>query len=56
MRTKRSNQNSPFERRITVSAASVGGAVLLAGGKSHPLTDTMLLAVSPEKLSGLKPW
>jgi hypothetical protein len=49
------DQNSLFDRRVTVLAANVGGVVLLADGKSQPFTDTMSLAASPDELSVLKP-
>jgi hypothetical protein len=44
------------DRRITVSAASVGVVDPLAGANRKPSTETTLLFVTDEKLSGLKPW
>ena len=44
------------DRRIIVSAASVGVVDPLAGANRKPSTETTLLFVTEEKLSGLKPW
>jgi hypothetical protein len=52
------DQKNPSARPSTVFATIVDGVdevEPLGVGKSQPSTDTLLLAVSPEKLSGLRP-